>query len=73
MSARRVVSMEFIGNIMTKEVYLKILRTNLTLSTNELQLGANYLFQQENDPKNTAKIMKKYFNENGINLLEWPS
>jgi len=73
MSASGVGSMEFIDNIMTKEVYLKILKSNLTQSINELQLGTNYLFQQDNDPKHTAKIVKKYFNENGINLLKWPS
>ena len=30
------------------------------------------MFQHDNDPKQTAKIVKKFFEENGISMLPWP-
>ena len=35
-------------------------------------MGNSFLFQQDNDPKHTAKNIKTFFNENGIKVLEWP-
>ena len=40
-------------------------------SAQELRLHQSFVFQHDNDPKNTAKIMKEWFGD--INLLEWPS
>jgi transposase len=32
-----------------------------------------FYFQQDNNPKHTAKIVKAWFEENNVNLLLWPS
>ena len=32
-----------------------------------------YTFQQDNDPKHTAHIIRNYFNNQGIDVLDWPS
>ena len=39
-------------------------------SAENLQLGHNWKYQQDNDPKHTAKV---WFKDNDINVLEWPS
>lgn len=53
--------------------YCQILEDNLSLSTRELRLGRRYIFQQDNDPKHTAKATQKWFEDHHVNVLEWPS
>ena len=42
-------------------------------SWKSFQLPSDYIFQQDNDPKHTAKSMKKWLSENDVNVLQWPS
>ena len=42
-------------------------------SVESLELRFDYIFQQDNDPKHTAKSMKKWLSENNVNVLKWPS
>ena len=58
---------------MRKENYIQILDENLKESAEKLQLGDNWKFQQDNDPKHTAKVVQKWFKDNDISVLEWPS
>ena len=53
--------------------YEEILEDNLILSARELQLGRRFIFQQDNDPKHTAKATQKWCKDNKVNVLEWPS
>ncbi|GFU71166.1 transposable element Tc1 transposase [Trichonephila clavipes] len=50
----------FIDGIMDKHVYLGILKDNLEKSASKLGLGSGFIFQQDNDPKHTAKIEQLY-------------
>ena len=52
--------------------YCKILEDNLIQSPRELQLG-RFIFQQDNDPKHTAKATQKLYKDNKVNVLEWVS
>ncbi|GFS93076.1 transposable element Tcb1 transposase [Trichonephila clavipes] len=58
MSAGGVRELAFIDGIMDKHVYLRILKNNLEKSASKLGLG--FIFQQDNDPKHTAKIVQLY-------------
>ena len=39
----------------------------------KVQLGYNWKYQQDNDPNHTAKVVKKWFKDNDVNVLEWSS
>uniref|UniRef100_A0A9J8D3D0 Uncharacterized protein n=1 Tax=Cyprinus carpio carpio TaxID=630221 RepID=A0A9J8D3D0_CYPCA len=39
---------------------------------NAAKLGRRFTFQQNNDPKHTAKIME-WLHNNSVTVLEWPS
>ncbi|GFT91311.1 transposable element Tcb1 transposase [Trichonephila clavipes] len=58
MSAGRVGELVFIDGIMDKMVYLEILQNNLQKSVVNVGLGSNFIFQRDNDPKHTTKIVK---------------
>ena len=62
-----------VQGIMKKEDYIRILEKNVKESAERLQLINDWKFQQDNDPKHTAKIVKKWFRENNVDVLEWPS
>ena len=53
--------------------YREVLNENLIQSTQDLRLGRRFTFQQDNDPKHTAKTMQDRLRGKSLNLLEWPS
>ncbi|KAG2461068.1 TCB1 transposase, partial [Polypterus senegalus] len=58
---------------MTAAMYRDILDENLLQSALDLRLGRRFIFQQDNDPKHTAKISKEWLQDNSVNVLEWLS
>ena len=36
-------------------------------------MPVSYIFQQDNDPKHTSRLVKCWFTENKINVLDWPA
>ncbi|CAB1414308.1 unnamed protein product [Pleuronectes platessa] len=42
-------------------------------SAKDLRLGRRFIFQQDNDPKHTARATKEWFGLKNVNVLKWPS
>ena len=58
---------------MNRAKYREILPKNLLHSTQDLRLQWRFTFQQDNDPKHTAKTMQQWLWDKSLNVLEWPS
>ena len=39
----------------------------------EVKLGHKWVFQMENDPRHTSKVVAKWLKDNKVKVLEWPS
>ncbi|KAI4883505.1 hypothetical protein NFI96_024963, partial [Prochilodus magdalenae] len=58
---------------MTGAMYCEILGNNLLPSVRALKMGRGWVFQNDNDPKHTARITKEWLRRKHIKVLEWPS
>ncbi|CDQ79891.1 unnamed protein product [Oncorhynchus mykiss] len=59
-----------IDGIVRQDNYVDILKQHLKTS---LKLGRKWVFQMENDPKHTSKVVAKWLQDNKVKVLEWPS
>ena len=55
---------------MNAEKYHDILNSNLQESVTKLELSNEWIFQQDTDPKHTAKSIKKELAKHNIKQLE---
>ena len=62
-----------IVGIMRKKKYMDILKQHLKTSVRKLKLGRKWVFQMDNDPKRTSKVVAKWLKESKVKALEWPS
>ena len=53
--------------------YREILDKALLQSPEDLRLVQRFTFQQDNDPKHTAKTMQEWLRNKSLNVLECPS
>ena len=53
--------------------YNQIFQDCLQTSVEKLELGPNWLFQQNNDPKHSVMATHTWFKTSNINLITWPS
>jgi transposase len=50
-----------------------ILEQHLKKSVRKLKLGGKWVFQMDNDPKHTSRVVAKWLKDNKVKVLEWPS
>ena len=62
----------FIEDKMNAYSYLDILKNNLFKSAHSMGLN-EFIYQHDNDPKHTSKLIKKFFINKNIPVLNWPS
>ena len=60
------------GN-MRKENDVASIYPHLKTSVRKLKLGRKWVFQMDNDPKDTSKVVAKWLKDNKVKVLEWPS
>ena len=59
-----------IDGIIRKEHYVEMLKQNLKTLDRKLKLRCKWVFQMDNDPKHTAKLVTKWLKNNKANVLE---
>jgi transposase len=62
-----------IRGTMEKMQYKNIIQRQMLTSAEELYPDGDYIFQQDNDPKHTSKVVKRYLEYKNVNVLHWPA
>lgn len=62
-----------VQGIMNSGKYIDILEENLFKSAKSLNLGRKFTFQQDNDPKHTARVTQEWLRKKKVKVLDWPS
>lgn len=62
-----------INGIMDARYYINILAHNLKDSARKMNIADQFIFMQDNDPKHTAGVTKRFFENTAIELLDWPA
>ena len=68
-----VGSLVFIRDKLTALKYVDIVNDHIILSATEMGIQSDFVFQQDNDPKHTARVTKDFFEEVTLEVLPWPS
>jgi hypothetical protein len=57
---------------MDRFVYRDILQ-NVMLPYAEWEMPLRFVFQHDNDPKHTARLVQEWFQNNNVEILQWPA
>ena len=70
-SSKGIGELQVIHSRMNGNMYRETLKKNLQKSATCLGHGRNFVLHHYDDPKHTAKLTKKWFENNGISTLNW--
>jgi hypothetical protein len=74
MTAQDVGYASRINGRMDAQLYAEILDDEFLKTLRDYELDVDEIvFQQDNDPKHPSRIARKWFEDNGIEVLEWPA
>lgn len=68
----RVGLLHFIDGIMDRFVYRDILQ-NVMFPYAQREMPLQFIFQQDNDPKHSSRLVQEWFQENNVQVLRWPA
>lgn len=71
-SAQGTGPLHQINGIMDSLMYRDIM-ADVMYPYAEWNMPLKFIFQQDNDPKHTSKVVKSWFLQNKINVMEWPA
>ncbi len=63
----------FLKTNVTAPFYQDILEHFMLSSADQLFKDADFIFQQDLAPAHTAKSTKSWFNDHGVDVLDWPA
>ncbi len=73
MSSAGICSLGFLKTNVTAPVYQDILEHVMLPSADQLFKDADFIFQKDLAPAQTAKSTKSWLNDHGVGVLDWPA
>ncbi len=73
MSSAGVGPLCFLKSTVNAAIYQEILEHFMLPSADKLYGDADFIYQQDLAPAHTAKGTKSWFNDHGVNVLDWPA
>jgi transposase len=71
-SSGGVGELVFIDGTMRGDGYKDILDQHLHRLATAMGIGGDFTFQQDNSPVHTSRVVRRYLQERGVRVLEWP-
>ncbi len=73
MSSSGVGPLCFLKTNVTAPIYQELLKHFILPSADQLFKDADFIFQQDLAPAHTAKSTKRWLNDHGVGVLDWPA
>ena len=68
-----VGALKIVDNTLDRIGYVRISSTHLQKSADNLGVGDDFIFQQDGATCHTAAFTMKFFETNGIEVVDWPA
>lgn len=72
-SAKGMGPLRRIETTMDQHLYIDIMEKTMNPYRLKVFGERSVIFQQDNDPKHTAKLVKNWFSDNAVPVMDWPS